>query len=34
MEIPAQWSSNSGLRAACGPQGPVEWPAKQFSLER
>jgi len=22
------------LRATCGPQGPLEWPEKQFSLER
>jgi len=29
-----QWCSNRGLRATCGPQGPLEWPAKQFALER
>jgi len=29
-----QWCSNPGPRATCGPQGPLEWPAKQFSLER
>jgi len=29
-----QWCSNRGPRATCGRQGPLEWPAKQFSLER
>jgi len=29
-----QWCSNRGPRGTCGPQGPLEWPAKQFSLER
>ena len=29
-----QWCSNRGPRVTCGPQGPLEWPAKQFSLER
>jgi len=29
-----QWCSNRGPRATCGLQSPLEWPAKQFSLER
>jgi len=29
-----QWCSNRGPRATYGPQGPLDWPAKQMSLER
>jgi len=28
------WCSNRDPRATCGPQDPLEWPAKQFSFER